>query len=119
MSEPFPISEISPLDQIRIAEAETTRTLIAAREASERVVAEARIQASALKKEAHDSGTDRGLIRLREIVSQAEAEARQILEQAHEEAELLKGKGQSKMEEAIRETVQIMLGLNGRTSNES
>ena len=113
MTEPLPIPELSPLDQIRMAEAEVTRKLVAARETSRRVSAEAGAQASLLKKEAHDSGTQQGQIRRKVIVANAEEEARAIVARAREGASALKRRGQARMEEAIREAMNIVLGPKG------
>lgn len=113
MPEPLTESELSPLDQIRMAEAEVTRMLIAARESSDRIVAEARGQASLLKKEARESGARQGQLQHKEIVLQAEEEARRIVEKAQEDASTLKRKGQTQMEEAIRDAMDVVLGLQG------
>ena len=120
MTEPLPIPELSPLDQIRMAESEVSRALIAARETSERATAEARAQASRLKVEARESGLRQGQNRHKEIVSQAEEQAQRIVERANEDAERLKRRGQANMEAAIREAMNIVLGLKGSGSpNES
>lgn len=90
--------------------------VIAARENSERVIAEARAQASTLKKEARDSGVRQGQLHLRETVAQAEEDAKRLVEQASREAETLKQKGQARMEKAIREAINIVLGVQGGES---
>ncbi len=104
---------LSPLDQIRLAEAEITRKIVTAREASERAIAEARAQATLLKKQAHESGTREGQIRYKGIVSKAEEEARTIVEHAHNQAADLERKGQVRMEGAIQGILSIVLGLKG------
>lgn len=113
MSEPTPSNGLSPLDQIRLVEAEITRKVIAAREASERAVAEARLQANLLKKKAHESGTRAGQIRHKEMVSQAEEEARAMVAHAHQQAAELRQRGQARMDMAIHEATRIALGLKG------
>jgi len=120
MADPLSATGLSPLDQIRLAEAEITRKIVTAREGSERAIAEARAQAALLKKQAHDSGICEGQIRHKEIVSRAEEEARAIVEHAHNQADGLRRKGQTRMEAAIQETTSIVLGLKGGgKSNES
>jgi vacuolar-type H+-ATPase subunit H len=119
MAEPTFATGLSPLDQIRLAEAEVTRKIVAAREASEHAITEARTQAALLKKEAHDSGAREGQIRYKEIVCKAEEEARTIVEHAHNQADVLRRNGQVRMEGAIREVINVILCLEGgRRSNE-
>jgi vacuolar-type H+-ATPase subunit H len=120
MADPESAIGLSPLDQIRLVEAEIMRKIVAAREASERVVIQARAQATLLKKQAHETGTREGQIRYKEIVSKAEDEARRIVERAHNQAANLMRKGQGRMESAIEEAIIIILGLEGGgKSNES
>jgi vacuolar-type H+-ATPase subunit H len=111
MADPTLVTGLSPLDQIRQAEAEVTRKIVAAREASEHAITEARAQAALLKKQAHASGNREGQIRYKEIVSSAEEETRTIVEHAHNQAEELRRKGQSRMEMAIQEVTSIVLCL--------
>ncbi len=113
MADQTSASELSPLDQIRLAEAEITRKIVTAREATERTIADARAQAARLKKEAHEAGTREGQIRYKEIVSKAEEEARAIVAHAHNQASDLKRKGQARMEAAIQEAIGIVLGMKG------
>lgn len=113
MNAPISTNEFSPLDQIRLAEAEITRKVIAAREASERAITDARTQSVALRRQAHESGTRAGQIRYKEIVSRAEEEARTIIEHAHNQAAELRRKGEARMEAAIQEATRIVLGLKG------
>ncbi|HRQ32234.1 MAG TPA: hypothetical protein PLM89_03935 [Anaerolineales bacterium] len=112
MNEPLSFSELSPLDQIRIAEAEVARMLIAAREASQTTLVEARAQASRLKADAHEAGIQRGQNRRQEIVSHAQEEARQIVENANKEAQTLEQRGKTQMEAAIHEALTVTLGLH-------
>jgi vacuolar-type H+-ATPase subunit H len=120
MSEPTSVDGLSPLDQIRLAEAEITRKVVTAREAVERAIVEARTQATLLKKQAQETGTREGQICYKEIVAGAEEEARGLVAHAHDRASVLRLKGQARMEAAIREAVSIVLGLRGGgTSDES
>ena len=104
---------LSPLDQIRLVEAEIARKIVTARETSERAVAEARAQAARLKKEAREAGAREGQIRYKEIVSKAEEEAQAIVGRAHNQASDLRQKGQARMDAAIQDAVNIVLGLKG------
>jgi vacuolar-type H+-ATPase subunit H len=113
MADPTFATGLSPLDQIRLAEAEVTRKIVSAREASEHAIVEARAQAALLKKQAHDAGALEGQIRYKEIVSRAEEEARAIVEHAHKQADKLRWNGQARMEVAIQEVTGIVLGLKG------
>lgn len=120
MTEPLPILELSPLDQIRMAEAEVTRTLIAAREASEQNTANARAQAALLKKEAKVKGEREGQIRYKEIIAGAEEEASVILAQAGQKTVSLRRSGQARMDRAVDRALQIVLGTIGTgTDHES
>lgn len=116
MADQTSASGLSPLDQIRLVEADIARNIAAAREASERAVAEARAQAARLKKEAREAGMREGQIRYKEIVAKAEEEARAIVSRAHKQASMLRQKGQSRMETAIQEAVNIVLGALRRES---
>ena len=113
MPESFSSVELSPLDQIRLVEAEVTRKIVAAREASERSIADARGQAALIKKQAHDAGERKGQIRGKEIVAEAEEEAQALIVQAHNQAADLHHKGSIRMELAIQEAISTVLGLKG------
>ena len=113
MADQTSITGLSPLDQIRMVEGEITRKIVAAREASEHRVEDARAQSTLLKKQAHDSGNREGQILYKEIVSKAEEEARTIVAHAHNQAVNLRQKGQARMEMAVQEAINIILGLKG------
>ena len=113
MAEPTSTNGLSPLDQIRMVEAEITRRIIAARESSERHIADARAQAALIKKQARETGERAGQIRYKEIIARAEEQAKVILAQAHHEADNLSRKGQSRMERAIEEALDVVLGVEG------
>ena len=113
MADPSSVTELSPLDQIRLAEAEITRKIVTAREQSESAVVETRAQAALLKKQAHESGTRDGQIRSKKIVSKAEEEAHAIVAHAHSLAADLRRSGQFRMNSAIQEAISIILGTKG------
>lgn len=106
-------TELSPLDQIRLAEAENLRQVLAAREAAGQVVARAHAHAAQLKKQAQETGRREGQIRYKEIVSKAEEEARLIAAQAHGRADDLRRQGRQRMELAVRRAVEIVIGQPG------
>jgi vacuolar-type H+-ATPase subunit H len=108
------VSGLSPLDQIRLFEAEITRKIITTRQASERSLAEARAQAALIKKHAHESGEHEGQIRYKAILSEAEEEAQAIVGHAHNRAAELHQRGSARMELAIQEAIRIVLGLKER-----
>jgi vacuolar-type H+-ATPase subunit H len=113
MSESTSADGLSPLDQIRLVEAETTRRIIAARELSERNAAEARAHAALLKKQAKEKGEREGQIRYKEIIAKAEEQAQMMITQAQHQADHLRRKGGARMEQAVREALGIVLGLKG------
>ena len=117
MADQTSATELSPLDQIRLVEAEITRKIATAREASEHSAANARAQTALLKKQAHESGNREGQIRYKEIVSKAEEEARTIVAHAHNQAADLRRKGQARMEAALQDAISIVLGLKGGGSS--
>ncbi len=119
MSETLSESALSPLDQIRLAEAERARKIVEARENSERSFVEARVQANRLKKQARETGVREGKILYKEIVARAEEEAHAITVRARNQAADLRQKGRSRMELAVQYAVKIVLGLaNDRKSDE-
>jgi vacuolar-type H+-ATPase subunit H len=113
MADPAFAAGLSPLDQIRLAEAEVARQIVTAREAAEHAIIEAHAQAARLKKQAHETGIRDGQIRYKQTISNAEEEARTIVEQAHNQADGLRRKGQARMEMAIQEVTSIILGWKG------
>jgi vacuolar-type H+-ATPase subunit H len=113
MSESTVSNGLSPLDQIRLVEAETTRRIIAARESSEHCAAEARTRAASLKKQAKEKGERAGQIQYKEIIAKAEEQAEMTIAQAQHEADHLRRKGAARMERAVREALDIVLGVKG------
>jgi len=113
MDKPTSADGLSPLDQIRLVEAEITRKVAAAREASEHSAANARIQAALLKKQAEENGKREGQIRFKETIAKAEEQAEVIIAQAQHEADDLRENGQARMEQAVKEALNILLGMKG------
>ena len=106
-------TELSPLDQIRLAEAEVTRRIAAAREDAKQIVREAKIQATHIKNQAYQAGHSEGQTRNMEIVSKAEEEAQTLITHAHHQAEALRRKGQRDIANAISHAINIVIGLEG------
>ena len=106
-------SQLSPLDQIRQAEAETVRQIAAAREASEQKTNEAKKQVKVILEQARESGRQRGLNRYKQIISSAEEEAMVIVSQAHNQANLLRHKGKQQMSTAVHHALSLIIGLEG------
>jgi hypothetical protein len=113
MSEPSPTDNLSPLDQIRLVEAEIARRTATARALADEHIGEARNQAELLKKQARETGEKAGLVRYKDIVATAEAQAEMILAQAEHETEDLRRKGRSRMERAFVQAMNIVLGEKG------
>jgi vacuolar-type H+-ATPase subunit H len=110
-------AELSPLDQIRQAEAEVNRRIAAARRAAEMIEIKARAQAVDLKREAHEAGRREGRAQYEELVSRAEVEAEALLAQAHSQAEDLRRKGDLHMDAAVHRAVEVVVGLGGEADD--
>jgi vacuolar-type H+-ATPase subunit H len=110
MAEPTSADGLSPLDQIRLVETEITRRIIAARERAERSVENARAQAVLIRKQAREKGEREGKVRYKEIVAKAGEEAKMIVAQAQHEMGALRRKQQSRMEQAVRVALNVVLG---------
>jgi vacuolar-type H+-ATPase subunit H len=120
MSEPTYTDGFSPLDQIRLVEAEITRKVVTTRESSEHSAANAHVQAALLKRQAEEKGGREGQIRYKETIAKAEEQAKVIIAQAQHEAEDLRQTGQTRMERAVNEALNIVLGTKGEgEANES
>lgn len=104
-------NELSALDQIRLVEAEVTRKIVAARERSERNIADACGQAALIKKQAHAAGEHKGQVHCKEVISEAEEEAQALLVRAHNQADGLRQKGYTRMELAVQEVLNTVLEL--------
>jgi len=103
-------ADFSPLDQVRLVEADVARQVAAARETAEQTVVEARKQVKVLLEQACTSGRLRGQARYKEIVSGAEEEAGALVAQARAQAEELRRLRHQCMDEAVRFAVHFILG---------
>jgi vacuolar-type H+-ATPase subunit H len=114
------LDELSLLDQIRLVEAEITRKIVAEREAALHRMANARLQAAQLRKQACEKGEREGQIRFKETIAKAEEQARVLITQSQHEADTLHRTGQACMEQAVHESLNIVLGMKGdRGTDES
>lgn len=108
----LPEMELSPLEQIRFTEAEVAGAIAAARQAAERVVADAHSEAARLKREAHEQGTREGQAKFKAAVTQAEEEARIFLDDAHQRSRELRRQGQKWMKSGVEYAISIVLSLD-------
>jgi vacuolar-type H+-ATPase subunit H len=106
-------NELSPLDKVRMVEAEVTRRLVAARESAEQTVVKASTVAAQRKSEAREAGTHEGEVLFKSIVAKAEEESQAIIAQAHQRATEVRRRGNQRMEKAISIAMQIVVGLEG------
>jgi vacuolar-type H+-ATPase subunit H len=106
-------NRLSPLDQIRQTEAEVTRQVAAAREAAGQTVAEARTRSARHKQEALLKGHREGQALYKEAVSKAQEQARRLITQAQDRAVELRRSGYQRMDLAVQQTVNIVIGLEG------
>lgn len=106
-------SELSPLDQIRRTEAEVTRQIAAAREASKLTVREATLKADALLADARNLGRRQGQKRYQEIITASEEKARSLVAEASSQAEILRSQGARRMVSAVDWAVRFILGIAG------
>jgi vacuolar-type H+-ATPase subunit H len=107
----FSETELSPLDQIRQTEADVTRQIAAARQAAERSVTEAGKELKTFLDGARESGRRHGQVRYKEIISKAEEESQAVVSQAHRQAERLHHAGRRRMSTAVRQAVNLVIGL--------
>jgi len=103
-------ANLSPLDQIRLCEAEVTRRIAAARQAGEESLAKARSEAANLKKNAKERGLRKGQVQYQEVVSGAEEEAQALVAKAQKRASELLTRGNQKIEIAVQKAVNIVVG---------
>lgn len=115
--DPKPIVNLSPLDQIRLCEAEVTRRIAAARQSAEESLAGARSEAASLKKQAKERGFRRGQAQYQEIITKAEENAQVMVAQARQRSDELSLRGRRRIEEAVRNTASFIVGLEADEGN--
>jgi len=102
--------ELSPLDQIRQAEAEVTRRVAAARKKAERAQSRTRQRVIQMKNIAREDGLLKGRLRYQEIIKKSEEEAEALIIDAHQKDEELRRRGLLLMESAVRFIVSLVIG---------
>ena len=107
-----PEAELSPLDQIRQAEADVARRIALAREAAGQTVEQAKIQARDLLDDARQIGNREGEKRYREIISKAEEEAKLIVAQARKRAEHLHRRAGQRLEVGVSRAMNVVIGFD-------
>lgn len=106
-------ADLSPLEQIRHAEAEVTRRVASARQAAERTLVKARTQAAQQRNQAQKEGQSEGQAQYQASIASAEEEARQILDQAQKQADALLLRGQAHLYAAVCQAVEFIIGVGG------
>lgn len=101
---------LSPLDQIRQAEAEVTARLASAREAAAQEQARLREENRRLLAEANETGRWEGQLAYRDAIAAAEEEARRIRAAGRERAAELQEQGRERMAAAVQYALAIVLG---------
>ena len=109
--DPKSLVSLSPLDQIRLCEAEVTRRVAAARQSAEESLAGARSEAANLKKQAKERGLQRGQAQYQEVILKAEENAKVIVAQARRRSEELSQRGRRRIDEAVNSVASIIVGL--------
>ena len=104
-------AQLSPLDQIRAAEADVTRKIAKARKDREHILAKTRAQANEMMIEAQENGQREGQLQYRQILSVAEEEAKAILAEAKQRAYELQHQSSQYMDTAVRHVVNIVCGM--------
>jgi vacuolar-type H+-ATPase subunit H len=103
-------TELSPLDQIRQAEAEITRRVAAARQQTAHTLEIARKEAAHLVAQAREDGRLEGERRCQEIIKAAEGEATQLIELAQAQTEERSRAGAQRMELAVQQIIALVTG---------
>ena len=102
---------ISPIEQIRRAEAEVTRQVAAAREAAEETLQAAKAQAARLHAEALQEGKQEGEQHCQQIIDQAKEAASQIVIQANEQAKEMRRNGLLHMDRVAQQALHYVLDM--------
>jgi vacuolar-type H+-ATPase subunit H len=110
MFSPVTQSEPPPLDLIRKAEAEATRRIAEARQIAEQSVNKAKSQAKLLRIQAREEGQRDGQARYQETIVKAEEEADAIIAFARKRAEVLRLRGELRMDVGVSYVINLILG---------
>ena len=104
-------NSLSPLDQIRQAEAEAARRLVLSREAGSKKVQESRLQASELFGQARIEGEADGQARYKEIVARSEEEATALVAESRRKTDKLRVAGQKQITSLVSKIVKFITGM--------
>ena len=105
-----PIVDLSPLDQIRQAEAESARQVTLAKSASDQEVEQARQQAAELVEEARREGLKEGIAKQKTLLGEASEAAEACLAAAQLRAENILSRKMELLETAVDDVLCIVLG---------
>jgi vacuolar-type H+-ATPase subunit H len=105
------ISYLSPLDQIRHAEAEVTRKLVQARETANKIVEDARSQSIQTLEMARKAGEQEGQSRYKEILKNSEDEATALVAEARKRAKKSRNISRLHMEGLVERIENFIIGL--------
>lgn len=104
-------SYLSPLDQIRHAEAEVTRKIVQARETSNNIVEDAHIQSLRILEMARQAGEQEGQSRYKEILKNSEDEATALVSEARRRAKKSRNISKIRMEILVERIENFIIGL--------
>ncbi len=111
--------ELSPLDQIRQAEAEVARQIATASVAADTTISETNTQASQIKNQSIEAGRRNGLTIYNEIIEKSRLEAKEITLRGQEDAKQLLVQGGKLMDKAVETALRLVLSLEeGQDRNE-
>ncbi len=105
--------DLSPIEQIRLAEAEVARRLAAASEAAEKSLLTTQEQAAQIREEACQAGRQEGEQRYGELIAESKAQADAIVAHAQEQAGALRQVSSMRLGVIVRQAVQYVLGTAG------
>jgi vacuolar-type H+-ATPase subunit H len=108
-------NRLSPLDQIRHAEAEVLRRIAASRVEADKTIADAREHAAEELRIAQESGRREGEAINKRILLGASEEAEAIVLQAHNLALNITHRGRKQIEFAVQLAVNLVTGHNKET----
>ena len=104
-------NSLSPLDQIRQAEAEAARQLVLAREAESKKIQDSHLQAAELYKKARAEAEAEGQARYKEILAKSEEEATALVAESRRKTEKLRVAGQKQITSLVSKVVKFITGM--------
>jgi len=110
-------NQLSPLDQIRYAEAEITRRIAASHVVAKKIVADANSRAADELRNAKEYGRREGETNFSMILAEASEEADAILIRAQNRCNEITKRGQKRMDYALQCALDLIIAQNKETSN--